>query len=191
MGLRCKLLLDGTNTVLTVLTWIRFRQVEKQTMTARGSTSNPMQQRHQRIRRKLFFMCMSTMVLFLPLQIFFLYMNIKAGLDSLMPYDFKKIHDSPMFDLVTFTTSPGMGFLDMNSNYVAIVTVGPLFWYFGLTKEAINIYRVYCLNIGLGRLFPRLREEYNPDRSRGGSKSWVQKISGALRTGGNVPKSSK
>lgn len=144
-----------------------------------------MQQRHQRIRRKLYFMCMSTMVLILPLQMFFLYTNIAAGLDNLMPYDFAKIHNPATFNLITFKTTPGISFLEMNSNYVAIVTCLPLFWFFGLTKEAINTYRVYSLNLGLGILFPRLHEEYDPDRSRNTNQnmSWRQKISGVLKSG--------
>jgi pheromone a factor receptor len=122
---------------------------------------------------------------------FWLYTNIAAGLDSLMPYNFSKIHDPATFNLITFTTSQGMSFLEMNGNYMAIITVLPIFWFFGFTKEAVNKYRVYCLNIGLVRFFPKLHEEYDPDRTRTSNtlRSWGQNISGFLKSGkgsGNV-----
>ncbi|OIW33834.1 mating type pheromone G-protein coupled receptor [Coniochaeta ligniaria NRRL 30616] len=166
------------------LTWYRFRQVEKTTRTARGSISNGMNARHQRIRRKLFLMCLSILIPFFPMQMFWLYANIAGGLLHLKPYDFKKQHDPATFNLVTFTTSPGMGFFDMNGNYMAIITVLPIFWFFGFTKESINIYRVGCLNIGLGRFFPKLHEEYEPDRTRSTNalRSWGQNISGFLKS---------
>lgn len=130
-------------------------------------------------------MCLSIMVPFFPMQMFWLYANIEAGLGSLRPYDFKKIHNPATFNLVTFMTSGGMSFLEMNGNYMAIITVVPIFWFFGFTKEAVNIYRVYCLRIGLGRFFPKLHEEYEPDRSRSSSalRSWGQNISGFLKSG--------
>ncbi|KAB5558404.1 pheromone A receptor-domain-containing protein [Coniochaeta sp. 2T2.1] len=177
----------NTFTILTVvygiLTWWRYRQVEKSTETARGNTSSGMRARQQRIRRKLFFMCISTMAPFFPIQMLFLYTNIAGGLKNLRPYDFKTIHNPATFNLVTFRTSPAMSFLEMNRNYICIITVVPLFWYFGLTKEAINVYRVYCLNLGLGRFWPKLHEEYEPDRTRTNTvRSWGANISGFLKS---------
>lgn len=145
--------------------------------------------RHQRIRRKLYWMCVSIMVPFFPMQMFFLYVNIMAGLRYLQPYDFRKIHDSPEFTMVTFTTSEGISFVEMNMTYMAAITGVPLFWFFGFTKEALNVYRVYLLKVGLGRWFPKLHEEYDPDRTRTGSvRSWGQQISKLLKSGsGRAP----
>jgi pheromone a factor receptor len=152
-----------------------------------------MHQRHQRIRRKLFFMCISILVPFFPMQMFWLYGNIMAAVATLQPYDFNKSHNrSSTFNLVTFTTSQGVSFFEMNTNYIPILTVLPLFWFFGVTKEAVNIYRVYLLNIGLGKWFPKLHEEYDPDRTRDGSqRSWGQQISVFLKSGSGSGRSSE
>lgn len=144
-----------------------------------------MHARHQRLRRKLFFMCMSVLIPFLPMQLFWLYYNIAGGLDDLQPYDFAKVHDPATFNLVTFTTSQGLNSLDLNGNYMAIITVVPIFLWFGFTKEAVNTYREYCLNVGLGRFFPKLHDEYEPDRTRSANtaRSWGRNLSEFLRSG--------
>lgn len=130
-------------------------------------------------------MCTSVLIPFLPMQLFWLYTNIEAGLDSLQPYDFAKVHNPATFNLITFTTSQGVNSLDINGNYMAIITVVPIFFWFGFTKEAVNTYRVYCLNVGLGRFFPKLHEEYEPDRTRSSDtvRSWGKNISSFLKGG--------
>jgi pheromone a factor receptor len=169
-----------------VLTWYRFWKVDKTTRAARNHTSSSMHARHQRIRRKIFFMCTSILIPFLPMQLFWLYYNISLGLGSLKPYNFAKIHDPATFNKITFTTSQGVSSLEINGNYMPIVTVVPIFLWFGFTKEAVNIYRVYCLRLGLGKYFPKLYEEYEPDRTTTGStiKSWGQNISGFFKAPG-------
>lgn len=130
-------------------------------------------------------MCSSILVPFLPMQLFWLYYAIASGLKFVQPYDFGKIHDPATFNLITFTTSQGVNPLDMNGNYMAIITVVPIFFWFGFTKEAVNTYRVYCLNVGLGRFFPKLHEEYEPDRTTTTNtiRSWGQNISSFLKNG--------
>jgi len=130
-------------------------------------------------------MCTSILVPFLPMQLFWLYFNISLGLASLKPYNFGQIHNPATFNLVTFKTSKGISPLEINGNYMAIITVLPIFFWFGFTKEAVNTYRVYCLNVGLGKYFPKLHEEYEPDRSRTSNalRSFGQNISGFLKSG--------
>ena len=67
----------------------------------------------------------------------------------------------------------------MNICYVPIITAIPIFVFFGMTKDAMNCYRVILLYVGLGKAFPSLYEEYNPDSralasySNGGSNSYT------------------
>lgn len=168
---------------MPVLTWIRFREVEKSTSAARNNNNGSMNRRHLRIRRKLFLMTMVILVPFFPMQMFWLYSNIVSGLNDLQPYDFHRIHSSGTFNLVTFTTSDKMSFVEMNMNYVAILSVIPIAWFFAATKDAINTYRVYLLALGMGRFFPKLHVEYEPDRTRSsGPRSWGQQISNILKS---------
>lgn len=113
-------------------------------------------------------MALSILIPFVPIQLLFLYYNLLALNLPLKPYDFKQIHygNNPYpFNFISFSTSDTIGFIELNRNYVAIITVVPIFWFFGLTKEAINTYRQYLLALGLGKWFPNLNEEYDPDRT--------------------------
>ncbi|KAK1769176.1 pheromone A receptor-domain-containing protein [Phialemonium atrogriseum] len=154
--------------VYAVLTWKRFREVAKSTHVAMNTNNSIMVQRHHRVRRKLYLMALSILIPFVPIQLLFLYYNLLALNLPLKPYDFKQIHygNNPYpFNFISFSTSDTIGFIELNRNYVAIITVVPIFWFFGLTKEAINTYRQYLLALGLGTLFPNLNEEYDPDRA--------------------------
>lgn len=134
-----------------------------------NTNNSTMVLRHNRVRRKLYFMTLSIVIPFLPVQFLFLVWNVLSLDFPLKPYDFNQIHhgQNPYpFGFISFTTSDRMGFIDLNNNYPAIISVAPLFWFFGVTKEAINMYREGLLRLGLGRWFPKLHEEYDPDRSR-------------------------
>lgn len=147
----------------TVLTWVRFRQVEKTTSVARNASRA--HQRHQRMRRKLYLLALVILVPYFPIEMLFLYSNIMNGLHDLQPYNFVKTHSSPGFTRITYHTYAETDFVEMNHNYIAILTVIPIFWFFGVTKEAVNTYRVYGLALGLGKWFPKLHDEYDPDRT--------------------------
>lgn len=62
-----------------------------------------------------------------------------------------------------YLPSSQIGWMFMNICYVPIVTAIPVFIFFGMTKDAMNCYRVILLYVGLGKVFPSLYEEYNPD----------------------------
>lgn len=152
---------------------------------AMNTNNSTMAQRHQRMRRKLYFMTLSILVPFFPIELLFLAYNLLSLNLPLKPYDFYQIHhgNNPFpFEFISFTTSDLVGFVDLNSNYMPVITVIPLFWFFGTTKEAINIYREYLLALGLGRWFPKLHDEYDPDRSSSTGMSWRQSLSKVLRS---------
>ena len=140
--------------------------------------------RSQRAQRKLYLMTLSILVPYLPLTLAFLVMAIN-GLLPLAPYDFTRIHagsEALPWSAIVFIKSTDMDFAFLNAPYVPILTAVPIFWFFGMTKEGINMYRRDLLFLGLARLFPRLREEYDPDRRRvaagsgSGSQPWESKL---------------
>ncbi|KAK7735899.1 a-factor receptor [Cytospora paraplurivora] len=53
-------------------------------------------------------------------------------------------------------------FTSMYVNYVAVVEVIIFYLYFGRTKDAHDMYRRYLRALGLGKVFPKLNEEWFP-----------------------------
>lgn len=156
----------NTDTQTTVLTYLRYREIAKTTESAlsRNRVAN---HRAQRTRRRLYLMVMSIMVPFLPMTIVMFVNNVLA-VGSMEPFDYDQIHNhaSPYpWNSVTYVTSDQISFPLMNVPYIAVLTAIPIFAFFGMTKDAMNDYRRLLLGVGLGRVFPRLREEYDPDRS--------------------------
>lgn len=64
-----------------------------------------------------------------------------------------------------FIPSTQISWLDMENNWIPIITCVPIFLFFGMTKDAINTYRRAALVFGAGRVWPVLQQEYDPDRS--------------------------
>jgi pheromone a factor receptor len=173
--------------IMAVLTWNRFREVEKTTRVAMNTNNSIMAQRHHRVRRKLYLMSLSILIPFLPVQLLFLVYNVSAFGHPMKSYNYSQIHfgKNPYpFNFVSFTTSDRVGFIEMNVNYMSVITVIPLFWFFGATKEAINMYREYLLTVGLGRFFPKLHQEYDPDRTQTSNRSWGKRFSWLARNSG-------
>ena len=152
----------------TVLTWMRFREVDKATRLAVSTNNSAMAQRQHRVRKKLYLLALLILIPFLPVELLYLVDNLLSFPFPLKPYDFNQIHygNNPYpFNFISFTTSGESGFIEMNQNYIAAITADPIFWIIGVTKEAINTYRGFLLALGLGRLFPKLNNEYDPDRT--------------------------
>jgi pheromone a factor receptor len=123
--------------------------------------------RAQRTRRRLYLMVISIMVPFLPINILMFVYNVWS-IRGLVPYDYNAIHtqNNPYpFNSVLLVTSDKLTFQLMNVPYIAILTAIPIFVFFGTTKDAMNDYRKILLFVGLGKPFPKLNEEYDPDRS--------------------------
>lgn len=58
------------------------------------------------------------------------------------------------------------------ASWIPVFSTIPIFLFFGMTKDALNDYRKISLLFGAGRIWPKLHEEYDPDRvssSRSGS----------------------
>lgn len=145
------------------LTYFRFKKVEETTQAVMNSGNSSVASRGVRIRRKLYMMSCAILVPFLPLQVAYLYWNIASGPSWTEPYDFNAIHQASSWDDIELVTTAQMSFVQLNQNYIAVLTAVPIFWFFGMTKDAVNTYRHYLVAIGFGRLFPQLRDQYDPD----------------------------
>ncbi|KAL7819823.1 pheromone A receptor domain-containing protein [Trichoderma gracile] len=164
-----------------VLIYIRFRQVTKTTQSAL-SNNRLAQSRSQRARRRLYLMVISILTPFLPIVLALAVINI-VTVHPLQPFDFHAIHNHGPGEIpwnaVVYLPSTSISWAYMNICYIPIVTAVPVFVFFGMTKDAMNCYRVVLLSVGLGKLFPRLHEEYNPDSramassSNGGSSNFT------------------
>ncbi|KAI9901888.1 hypothetical protein N3K66_003705 [Trichothecium roseum] len=153
-----------------VFTYFRFRDLTKETSAAL-SRNRTVSARAHRTKRRLYLMVVSILVPFLPVVVALTVLNIlDIGYVRPLPYP-SAAHDGVGVDLpfpwnsVVYLTSDKIPFALMNNAYICMFTAVPVFWFFGLTRDAVNDYRLVLLALGLGRWFPRLREEYDPDRS--------------------------
>jgi len=125
-------------------------------------------------------MTLGILVIVVPLICALFVLNIADGYSYWSdPYDFDLIHHGPdPFNIyfISFTTSDMVRFVDMNINYIPTLTAMVIFFVFGTTTEGLNDYRRLLLFLGLGPVFPKLHEEYNPDSRRSG-KSWLSSLS--------------
>ncbi|KAL7950489.1 pheromone receptor [Trichoderma barbatum] len=163
-----------------IFIYIRFRQITKSTQSA--LSNNPLAHvRNQRARRRLYLMVISILIPFLPIVLVLATMNVIHTI-PLQPFDFDVIHDNQRpvpWDVIIYMPSSRIGWMFMNICYVPIATAIPIFVFFGMTKDAMNCYRMILLYVGLGKVFPTLYEEYNPDSralaslSNGGSSSYT------------------
>ncbi|KAL6833384.1 pheromone A receptor domain-containing protein [Trichoderma sp. SZMC 28015] len=130
-----------------IFIYIRFRQITKSTQSA--LSSNPLAHvRNQRARRRLYLMVISILIPFLPVILALAAINIVNTL-PLEPFDFKAIHSndrSVPWNTIMYLPSSQIGWMFTNICYVPIVTAIPVFVFFGMTKDAMNCYRVILFN---------------------------------------------
>ncbi|KAK1751591.1 pheromone A receptor-domain-containing protein [Echria macrotheca] len=167
--------------ILAILNFKRFRAIEKITREAVHTRDTVMSARQHRVRRKLYFMTLGILIIVVPLILALLFLNVIDGKDYWSdPYDFDLIHYGPdpfNINFITFTTSDLVRFVDMNINYIPTLAAMVVCFVFGTSAEAVNDYRRILLVLGLGCIFPKLREEYNPDTRRSGQRSWLSSLS--------------
>lgn len=137
--------------------------------------------RSQRAKRRLYLMVISILIPFLPVIIVLAGLTLKHTL-PVLSYSWDAVHHhkgyaffdfAPSWNTVIFMPYKGVVSPILNDSWVTIVTSVPIFVFFGLTKDAINEYRKGLLLVGLGRAWPGLHDEYDPDRKalRSGSLS--------------------
>lgn len=156
-----------------VLCYFRFRQVAKTTQTALSS-NRVANYRAQRTRRRLYLMIMAILVPYFPIVIAMCVINI-VDMGAPKAFDYDKIHNSASpfpWNSIFYMRSDEMGFIVMNNAYVPILTTVPIFIFFGTTKAALNDYRRLAVKCGMGKFWPKLYDEYDPDRPAEGSGSF-------------------
>ncbi|CAK7236796.1 a-factor receptor [Sporothrix bragantina] len=151
----------------TFQTYRKFRQVDSSSQAALGGTNSVAYARRQRARRKLYFMVLCILVPYTPIMVAFAAVNIIEGWPWNFPSTFNIVHfHGPVpYNSISILGAQDLGFLALNMSWIPVVSAYVAFVFFGTSKEAINIYREYLLTLGLGRIFPKLYEVYDPDRT--------------------------
>ncbi|KAL2164561.1 hypothetical protein VTH06DRAFT_3778 [Thermothelomyces fergusii] len=162
---------------MAAVAFYRFRKIEKATRDIARSQGGIAAARQDRVRKKLYFMTLFCIIVNLPLIMVLLFNNIVQGAPWNLPYDFDALHFGPdPFNVyfISFTTSDRMSFTALNIAYIGEVAGIVVFIPFGTTPEALNMYREMLLYLGLGYIFPSLKEEYVPHTTRvaGSWLSW-------------------
>ncbi|KAH6610687.1 pheromone receptor [Trichoderma cornu-damae] len=149
-----------------VLIYIRFRQITKTTQSAL-SNNRLAHARNQRARRRLYLMVISILIPFLPIVVALAAVNIVVA-SPLQPFDLDAIHNGPReipWSAIVYLPSGKISWAHMNICYIPIITAVPIFVFFGMTKDAMNCYRVILLYAGLGKVLPRLSSKKNTTSS--------------------------
>lgn len=149
----------------TVLTWKRFREINTGNESVL-SGNRVASIRNTRTKRRLYMMVVSIITPYLPIVVSFQVYSI-LGMHSIKPYSYYDIHhpEGPFgWNTIALYPASEVDWVIMNQCYIAVVTAVPIFLFFGMTKDACNDYRKVAVFFGLGRVFPRLNEEYDPDR---------------------------
>lgn len=129
-------------------------------------------------------MVISILVPFLPVIIILAVLNVNHA-SPLMPFDYDTIHKTQFpfpWNTIIYLPSNQLEFAFINNCYISILSAVPVFVFFGMTKNAMNTYRRGCLRLGLGRVFPALRQEYDPDRDAYGSSGMSSNAMGSTNT---------
>lgn len=152
---------------LPVIVFFRFRQVSKVTSSAL-TTNRAAYLRSQRAKRRLYLMVMSILVPFLPITVTLCVLNVQSLGGVVQPFNFNEIHHSTTSPIpwaaIIFVPSRLIDFGSFNNGYISILTAIPIFLFFGMTKDAMNSYRLILVWFGLGKIWPSLYTEYDPDR---------------------------
>ncbi|KAF3770034.1 hypothetical protein M406DRAFT_26403, partial [Cryphonectria parasitica EP155] len=147
------------------LTWWRYRKID---VIARRALYNSgdfgSRARSNRTKRKLYFMALTIIAPYCPMQLIFLFNNIKLGMPWSKPYDFAQLH-GPGWDQIDYMVNLSLSQMvrsHMYINYIAALEVVVFFIYFGCTQEAYEMYRKYLRTLGIGKIFAGLSERWPP-----------------------------
>lgn len=156
----------------TVLTYVRFRELTKSTGVA-VSSNRQVNNRAQRTRRRLYLMVVCILIPYLPMILTLTVLNV-LDLKELKPYSYDAIHkhvEPYPWNTIVYLRSSELDFAYTNIAWIPILSAIPIFGFFGTTKDAMNDYRRLLLLFGLGKIFPRLYQEHDPDHRVEGSSN--------------------
>lgn len=103
-------------------------------------------------------MALTIVTPYCPLQLIFLFNNIKLGWPWAKPYHLRDLH-VPGWSGVDYAPSKVVPFVSMYINYIAALEVVVFLLYFGCSEEAREMYREYLRALGMSRFFTRLDKQ--------------------------------
>lgn len=106
-------------------------------------------------------MALTIIAPYCPMQLIFLFNNIKLGWPWSMPYGLAELHRPGWFG-VDYAPSTAVTFVSMYINYIAVLEVVVFFLYFGRSEEAHEMYRKSLRALGFGKIFPKLEGKWYP-----------------------------
>lgn len=124
-------------------------------------------------------MSLSIVVPYVPMQVVLFALSV--GNMRVRQYDYQGIHDDIglyPWNSIMFIPSWLLDFPTMNQPWVAVLTTIPIVAFFGMTTEAIDIYRRFLLHLGFGRFFEALEDPYDPGRVHSSNDTTTQGLFG-------------
>jgi pheromone a factor receptor len=121
---------------------------------------------------KLFFMASSFLLIYLPVTLYFFYLNLPI---PFTPYSWSRLHAPESWDPIVFYTTATFPRTQYNG-WVGVAMGFLCFIFYGMNNEAIDIYKSWSIKLGFATLFPRLLQPREIER-RGSSSSGTAKAS--------------
>jgi len=105
------------------------------------------------------------------LEFCFLGYNLVTGWPWTRAPDVYGTRNSGFFDIAVAFRYTEAHWLALNVSWVPVVSVAVICLWYSTSAEAVNTYREYLLAVGLGCVWPRLREPFTLD-TRASSRPW-------------------
>ncbi|CAJ2510063.1 Uu.00g059630.m01.CDS01 [Anthostomella pinea] len=145
------------------LTWKRFRAISKKSQAALKSNTAA-SARANRTRQRLYYMSLSILAIYLPIMLYFLAINIQDTLSSYKEYSYARVHFSGTpypWNSILFIPSWIIPGAIMNQPWVPIATTIAIVAFFGMTKDAMNMYRQYATSLKLDRVLREVKGKWD------------------------------
>lgn len=107
---------------------------------------------------RLFIIALTLILIFLPVQFYVFYRNLAV---ERLPYSWSAIHGPEWWQIIMIPTG-GVVIFD---RWIRIGCGFLVFFFFGLGRDAMKMYRSWLLRLGLGRIFPSLKDQYDMGRA--------------------------
>ncbi|TAQ90611.1 hypothetical protein B7494_g1076 [Chlorociboria aeruginascens] len=166
-----------TESVLVMYRLRKHRDALAGTLSSTGSGLSP------RRFLKLFMLSLLLLLIFLPVTLYYLYLNLPPYWPA---YNFSAIHDPNFWPLIIFSKIADLPALQYDG-WLPIVLAFLIFFFFGLNREAVQMYKTWLVKLGFGNCFPSLlviEEEgihrHNATNSRGSWTSNFDLVSKAM-----------
>lgn len=147
-----------------VLTLVRLHKHRKTLSTALSTTGSGLPARKF---MKLVLISLSIFFIYFPVQMVYIYKTYSYQISNLIPYSYARIHDPLVWNPPLFLATwmfPQLQYQGWSNVAMAAV----LFLYFGFNDESVDAYRRWSCKLGLGKLFPSLKQ---PRQRRGSTSS--------------------